>query len=242
MGCEVSCILQIQCVKDLSQQKLRHNFYFWGWKSSTYLRKYSLNTFKWHKSNIKNLLVKSSEIVFIIWQIKLISHRSYFWHLSRKPAVKFSKWTFFQNSLKMSWAIWSGKMQVKKINLITEFSINKFLMLLLCHIYMCSDYSCQKWWWIQIFFWKVCPAVIFLWVKLKKLEIKLSWALIWLSFWPTFTKTFTNNLEPETLQPNFHLPIYLSIFYVDCFSMQIIYLFILLSVILYSPPDPVGLK
>ena len=149
---------------------------------------YSLSAFKWHKSNIKNLLVKSSEIVFIFlpafyliiwlmtspknsekisilkiwqlvffwvvkiyfgkfllkwcifrhgkirfsqimifwsffrtmpytkdnfcfnesifqWQIKLISHRSEFWQLRRKPAVIFSKWIFFQNSLEMSWAI-----------------------------------------------------------------------------------------------------------------------------------------
>ena len=39
------------------------------------------------------------------WQIKLISHQSEFWHLRRKPAVIFSKWLFFQNSLGMSWAI-----------------------------------------------------------------------------------------------------------------------------------------
>ena len=39
------------------------------------------------------------------WQIKLISHRSEFWYLRRKPAAIFSKWIFFQNSLRMSWAI-----------------------------------------------------------------------------------------------------------------------------------------
>ena len=40
-------------------------------------------------------------------QIKLISYRSQFWHLRRKPAVIFSKWLFFQNSLMISWATYS---------------------------------------------------------------------------------------------------------------------------------------
>ena len=48
------------------------------------------------------------------WQIKLISYRSEFWHLRRKPALLFSKWPFFQNSLIIPWATQSGKMQVKE--------------------------------------------------------------------------------------------------------------------------------
>ena len=32
------------------------------------------------------------------WQIKLILHRSDFWHLRRNPALTFSKWLFFQTS------------------------------------------------------------------------------------------------------------------------------------------------
>ena len=39
------------------------------------------------------------------WHNKLISHRSQFWHLRKKPAVIFSKRMFFQNSLVISWAI-----------------------------------------------------------------------------------------------------------------------------------------
>ena len=31
-------------------------------------------------------------------------HRSKFWHISRKPAVIFSEWLFFQNCLVMPWA------------------------------------------------------------------------------------------------------------------------------------------
>ena len=38
------------------------------------------------------------------WQISLISYRSGFWHLRRKPAVICSKCLFFQNSLVISWA------------------------------------------------------------------------------------------------------------------------------------------
>ena len=37
----------------------------------------------------------------IIWGV---FHRSMFWHLRRKPAVIFSKWLFFQNSLVISWS------------------------------------------------------------------------------------------------------------------------------------------
>ena len=47
-------------------------------------------------------------------QIRLISCRSGFWHLRRKTAGIFSKWIFSPNSFWMSWAISSGKMQVKK--------------------------------------------------------------------------------------------------------------------------------
>ena len=46
-------------------------------------------------------------------QIKLISYRSEFWRLRRKPAFLFSKQPFFQNSLIIPWATYSGKMQVK---------------------------------------------------------------------------------------------------------------------------------
>ena len=34
-----------------------------------------------------------------------VKYRSKFWYPRRKPAVMFSKWVFFQNSLVMSWAI-----------------------------------------------------------------------------------------------------------------------------------------
>ena len=116
------------------------SLYFPADFSDMILPRYSLSTYKCHKSNIKNLLVKSSAIVFIIWQIKLISHRSDFWHLSRKPAVIFSKWIFFQNSLGMLWAIWSGKMQIEKTNTSFEFFINKFLIILLWHLYVLRLY------------------------------------------------------------------------------------------------------
>ena len=77
------------------------------------------------------------------WQINLISHQSEFRHIRRKPAVIFSEWIFFQNSLEMSWAILSGKMQVEKINTISEFSLTNFWYYF-CDIYMCSDYNCQS--------------------------------------------------------------------------------------------------
>ena len=56
---------------------------------------YSLNTFKWHKSNIKNLWMKSSEIVFIFFTCFLpdyMAHdiRKEFWknvHFENMPAV-----------------------------------------------------------------------------------------------------------------------------------------------------------
>ena len=44
--------------------------------------------------------------LIIQWQIKLISYRSEFWHLSRKSAVIFSKWLFWQNYLMISWTTW----------------------------------------------------------------------------------------------------------------------------------------
>ena len=37
--------------------------------------------------------------------ISVVKYRSKFWYLRRKPAVIFSKWAFFQNSLVMSWTI-----------------------------------------------------------------------------------------------------------------------------------------
>ena len=62
----------------------------------------------------KTIFVKLN--FFHAWKciISGVKYRSKFWHLRRKPAVIFSEWIFFQNSLEMSWAIWSGKMQVKK--------------------------------------------------------------------------------------------------------------------------------
>ena len=39
------------------------------------------------------------------WQIKLISHRSGFWHLRKNTALILSKCLFFQNSLGLSWHI-----------------------------------------------------------------------------------------------------------------------------------------
>ena len=45
-------------------------------------------------------------LFFHAWKsiISGIKYRSKFWYLRRKPAVLFSKWVFFQNSLMMSWA------------------------------------------------------------------------------------------------------------------------------------------
>ena len=46
-------------------------------------------------------------LFFHAWKsiISGVKYRSKFWYLRRKPAVMFSKWVFFQNSLVMSWAI-----------------------------------------------------------------------------------------------------------------------------------------
>ena len=64
-------------------------------------------------------------------EIKLISYRSNFSHLTRKPALKFLKWLFFQNSLVMSWATSSGKMQVKKSELLrSKISYHTYFCLL----------------------------------------------------------------------------------------------------------------
>ena len=45
-------------------------------------------------------------LFFHAWKsiISGVKYRSKFWYLRRKPAVMFSKWVFFQNSLVMSWA------------------------------------------------------------------------------------------------------------------------------------------
>ena len=46
-------------------------------------------------------------IIFFLYAWKCIISglvcRSEFWHLRRKPALVFSKWLFFQNSLGLSW-------------------------------------------------------------------------------------------------------------------------------------------
>ena len=49
------------------------------------------------------ILVKN--IFFHAWKciISGLFCRSEFWHLLRKPALMFSKWLFFQNSLELSW-------------------------------------------------------------------------------------------------------------------------------------------
>ena len=52
--------------------------------------------------------------------------RSKFWHLRRKPAVVFSNF-FKKKSLGMSWAIWSGKIQVKELVQFLNFLLNKKL-------------------------------------------------------------------------------------------------------------------
>ena len=68
--------------------------------------------------------VKSYDILWLkylffhAWKriISGVKYQSKFWYIRRKSAVMFSKWVFFQNSLVMSWAIWSGKLQVKNEN------------------------------------------------------------------------------------------------------------------------------
>ena len=48
--------IKIDCKKKIGQNTGAKCFY----------ARYSLNAFKWHKSNIKNLLMKSSDLVFIL--------------------------------------------------------------------------------------------------------------------------------------------------------------------------------
>ena len=80
--------------------------------------KYHLETVKTTFSEINNyygeIFVKIN--FFHAWKciISGVKYRSMFWHLRRKPALLFSKWLFFQNSLVISLATYSGKMQVKE--------------------------------------------------------------------------------------------------------------------------------
>ena len=60
------------------------------------------------------------------WEIKHISHQSEFWHLRRKAAVIFWIWTFFQNSLVISYCIKLGKMQVEEWIIFELFISGKF--------------------------------------------------------------------------------------------------------------------
>ena len=60
---------------------------------------------------MKSLKTFEKIAILKIWQFSsevskftLVFHRCKFWQLRRKPAVIFSKWLFFQNSLMMSWA------------------------------------------------------------------------------------------------------------------------------------------
>ena len=61
-------------------------------------------------------LISPLSIFFHVWKciISGLVCQSEFWHLLRKPALIFSKWLFFQNSLGLSWDTYLGKMQVKK--------------------------------------------------------------------------------------------------------------------------------
>ena len=68
----------------------------------------------WSVRIIRALLVR---IIFLhVWKCIILGVicRVKFWHLRRKLAVTFSKWLFLKNSLGMSWAIESVKMQVEK--------------------------------------------------------------------------------------------------------------------------------
>ena len=57
--------LRVSCVKILQLNvSLKHFSRFLN-HSKIVIDNYSLSAFKWHKSNIKNLLMKSSDIVFI---------------------------------------------------------------------------------------------------------------------------------------------------------------------------------
>ena len=80
-------------------------------------------------------------------QIKLISYRSEFWRLRRKPAFLFSKQPFFQNSLIIPWATYSGKMQVKKQYIFWTFykiENGKVNCDLFCRSVFSSYYSVSK--------------------------------------------------------------------------------------------------
>ena len=76
--------------------------------------------------------------------------RSEFWHLRRKPSLIFSKWIFFQNSLKLSWDIYSGKVQVKHKYNFLNFSLikklwNRLYLLNRNGVYVrLSSFKCEK--------------------------------------------------------------------------------------------------
>ena len=80
--------------------------------------KYHLDTIQTTFSEKNNHLGTIWEKIFFshAWKciISGVFHRSGFWHSRGKSALSFSKWLLFQNSLVISTATKSGKMQVRK--------------------------------------------------------------------------------------------------------------------------------
>ena len=80
-----------------------------------------LTTFSEKNINLGTILVKI--FFFHAWKCIILGvfHRNEFWHLWGKSALICSKWLVFQNSLVISSATLSDKMQVKKWNIIWSF-------------------------------------------------------------------------------------------------------------------------
>ena len=97
------------------------------------------------------------------WKCTLsgVKYRNNFWHLKRKPAVTFSKWLFFQNSLVVPWPIWSEKMQVKEVLKFWIFFNHR------SYIYFCQFFKST------VFSMKAYLLTnIRRWTKIKNLQIR----------------------------------------------------------------------
>ena len=77
---------------------------------------YSLSAFKWHKRNIRNLLMRSSEIALFFylhftwlydsWHFQRIWKKYPFWKYDSWFSSEMSKLTSVRNELNLSWKYW----------------------------------------------------------------------------------------------------------------------------------------
>ena len=106
LRCQNSLRCKISLISPLKYWVIEAKVGFWICYCHKYWSKYHLDTIQTTFSEKNNylgtILVKTYLFHTWKWFISWVFHRSEFWYLRGKSALRFSKWLFFQNSLVIS--------------------------------------------------------------------------------------------------------------------------------------------